>query len=388
MRALVWNGVNDLRVETVPDPELVSPKDVILRVIMSTTCGSDLHLIDGFIPTMREGDVLGHEFMGEVLEVGSEVTKVQKGDRVVVPSFISCGNCWYCQQNLYSLCDNTNPNAELQEPLLGYPTAGIYGYTHAFGGYAGSHADYIRVPHAEVDCFSVPEELTDEQALFLSDAAPTGYMGADFCNIHPGDTVAVWGAGGVGLMATQSAYLLGAERVIVIDRLPERLKMAKEHAGAETLDYTKDNILEALRELTGGRGPDACIDAVGMEAHGTGVGYAYDRVKQALRLETDRGTALREAILACRKGGTLSILGVYGLMDKFPLGAMINKGLTVRTAQQHGQAYVPRLLDHAVKGELDASYLATHTFSLEDAPRGYEMFKNKEGGCVRAVFIP
>ncbi len=388
MRALVWNGINDLRVETVPDPELVNPKDVILRVIMSTTCGSDLHLIDGFIPSMREGDVIGHEFMGEVVEVGSEVKRIKKGDRVVVPSFVSCGSCWYCQQNLYSLCDNTNPNAELQEPLLGYPTAGIYGYTHAFGGYAGSHADYIRVPHADVDCFTVPEGLRDEQALFMSDAGPTGYMGADFCNIHPGDTVAVWGAGGVGLMAMQSAYLLGAERVIAIDRLPERLNMAKEHAGAETLDYTKESVLEALRELTGGRGPDACIDAVGMEAHGTGVGYAYDRVKQALRLETDRGTALREAILACRKGGTLSILGVYGLMDKFPLGAIINKGLTVRTAQQHGQAYVPRLLDHAVKGELDASYLATHTFSLEDAPRGYEMFKNKEDGCVRAVFVP
>ncbi len=388
MRALVWNGINDLRVETVPDPEIVNPKDVILKVIMSTTCGSDLHLIDGLIPTMREGDIIGHEFMGEVIEVGSEVKKVQKGDRVVVPSFVSCGSCWYCQQNLYSLCDNTNPNAELQEPLLGYPTAGIYGYTHAFGGYAGSHADYIRVPHADVDCFAVPESLTNEQALFLSDAGPTGYMGADFCNIHPGDTVAVWGAGGVGLMAMRSAYLLGAERVIAIDRLPERLKMAKKHAGAETLDYTKDNVVEALREMTGGRGPDSCIDAVGMEAHGTGVGYAYDRVKQALRLETDRGTALREAILACRKGGTLSILGVYGLMDKFPLGAIINKGLTVRTAQQHGQAYLPRLLEHAVKGELDASYLATHTFSLEDAPRGYEMFKNKEDECVRAVFVP
>ena len=388
MRALVWNGVNDLRVETVPDPEIVSPKDVILKVLLSTTCGSDLHFIDGFIPTMREGDVIGHEFMGEVLEVGSEVKGVKKGDRVVVPSFISCGNCWYCQQNLYSLCDNTNPNAELQEPLLGYPTAGIYGYTHAFGGYAGSHAEYIRVPHADVDCFKVPESLTNEQALFLSDAGPTGYMGADFCNIHPGDTVAVWGAGGVGLMAMRSAYLMGAARVIAIDRLPERLKMAKDHAGAETLDYTQVGVLETLRELTGGRGPDSCIDAVGMEAHGTGVGYAYDRVKQALRLETDRGTALREAILACRKGGTLSIVGVYGLMDKFPLGAMINKGLTVRTAQQHGQAYLPRLLEHAVKGELDASYLATHTFSLEDAPRGYEMFKNKEDGCVRAVFIP
>jgi threonine dehydrogenase-like Zn-dependent dehydrogenase len=388
MRALCWNGVNDLRVETVPDPEILNPRDVILRVTMSTTCGSDLHFIDGYLPTMREGDIIGHEFMGEVVEVGPEVRRVKQGDRVVVPSFIVCGSCWYCQHDLYSLCDNTNPKAELQEPLLGYPTAGIYGYTHAFGGYAGAHAQYVRVPFADNDCFKVPEGVPDEQALFLSDAAPTGYMGADFCNIQPGDTVAVWGAGGVGLMAMRSAYLLGAERVIAIDRLPERLHMAREKAGAETLDYTKVNVLEALKEMTGGRGPDGCIDAVGMEAHGTGVGYGYDRVKQALRLQTDRGTALREAILACRKGGTLAILGVYGVMDKFPIGVVINKGLTVRAAQQHGQAYLPRLLEHAAKGELDPSYLATHRFSLEDAPRGYEMFKHKEDGCVRAVFVP
>ena len=388
MRALVWNGANDLRVETVPDPELVNPKDVILKVSLSTTCGSDLHLIDGFIPTMREGDILGHEFMGEVLEVGSGVERVKKGDRVVVPSFVSCGNCWYCGQNLFSLCDNTNPNPELQEPLFGYPTAGIYGYTHAFGGYAGSHAEYIRVPHADVGCFTVPDGLSDEQALFMSDAGPTGFMGADFCNIHPGDTVAVWGAGGVGLMAMQSAYLLGAERVVAIDRFPERLELARVHAGAETIDYSQENVLERLKDITGGRGPDSCIDAVGMEAHGTGVGYAYDRVKQALRLETDRGTALREAVLACRKGGTVSILGVYGVMDKFPIGTIINKGLTVRAAQQHGQAYVPRLLEHAVRGELDPTYLVTHRFSLEDAPRGYELFKTKEDGCVRSVFKP
>lgn len=388
MRALCWNGVNDLRVETVPDPEILNPRDVILRVTMSTTCGSDLHFIDGYLPTMRAGDIIGHEFMGEVVEVGPEVKRVKQGERVVVPSFIACGGCWYCQHDLYSLCDNTNPKAELQEPLLGYPTAGIYGYTHAFGGYAGAHAQYVRVPFADNNCFKVPEGVPDEQALFLSDAAPTGYMGADFCNIQPGDTVAVWGAGGVGLMAMRSAYLLGAERVIAIDRLSERLHLAREKAGAETLDYTKVNVLEALKELTGGRGPDGCIDAVGMEAHGTGVGYGYDRAKQALRLQTDRGTALREAILACRKGGTLAILGVYGVMDKFPIGVIINKDLTVRAAQQHGQAYLPRLLEHAAKGELDPSHLATHRFSLEDAPRGYEMFKHKEDGCVRAVFVP
>ena len=389
MRALCWNGVNDLRVETVPDPRIINPHDAILRVTMSTTCGSDLHFIDGYLPTMREGDVIGHEFMGEVLEVGPEVKKVKKGERVVVPSFIVCGQCWYCQHDLFSLCDNTNPKAELQEPLFGYPTAGIYGYTHAFGGYAGAHAQYVRVPFADNDCFTVPEGLPDEQALFLSDAAPTGYMGADFCNIQPGDIVAVWGCGGVGLMAQQSAYLLGAERVIAIDRFPERLQMAREHAHAETIDYTDvESVLETLKEMTGGRGPDACIDAVGMEAHGTGLQYAYDKAKQLLHLHTDRGEALRQAILACRKGGTLSILGVYGLMDKFPIGTIINKGLTVRAAQQHGQKYVPRLLEHAMRGELDPSYLVTHRFSLEDAPRGYEMFKKKEDGCVRVVFTP
>src|SRR3954452_1289131 len=389
MRALCWNGINDLRVGTVPDPAIVNPHDAILRVSMSTTCGSDLHFIDGYIPTMREGDVIGHEFMGEVVDVGREVKKVKKGDRVVVPSFICCGECWYCQHDLWSLCDNTNPNAEMQEPMFGYSTAGIYGYTHAFGGYAGSHAQYIRVPHADNDCFHVPEGLRDEQVLFLSDAAPTGYMGADFCNLKGGETVAVWGCGGVGLMAQRSAYLLGAARVIAIDRFPERLSMAREKVGSETINYTEvESITETLKEMTGGRGPDACIDAVGMEAHGTGFGYQYDRVKQALRLHTDRGEALREAITACRKGGTLSILGVYGLMDKFPIGSIMNKGLTVRSAQQHGQKYMPRLLEHAAKGELDPSFLATHRFSLEDGPRGYAMFKHKEDGCVRSVFAP
>jgi threonine dehydrogenase-like Zn-dependent dehydrogenase len=389
MRALCWNGVNDLRVETVPDPEVLNPRDVILKVKLSTTCGSDLHFIDGYIPTMREGDVIGHEFMGEIVDVGKEVKKVKKGDRVVVPSFICCGSCWYCRHDLYSLCDNTNPKGELQEPVFGYPTAGIYGYTHAFGGYAGSHAEYVRVPHADVDCFKVPDGVRDETALFLSDAGPTGYMGADFCDIKRGDTVAVWGCGGVGLMAQRSAFLLGAERVIGIDRFPERLKLAEEKVGSETINYAEvDSVIDTLKEMTGGRGPDACIDAVGMEAHGTGPAYLYDRVKQAMYMESDRGQALREAITACRKGGVLSILGVYGVMDKFPIGTIMNKGLTVRTAQQHGQKYLPRLLEHARKGELDPSFLVTHRFSLEDSPRGYEMFKHKEDGCVRSVFVP
>jgi threonine dehydrogenase-like Zn-dependent dehydrogenase len=389
MRALCWNGINDLRVETVPDPAIANPHDVVLRVTATTTCGSDLHLIDGYIPTMREGDILGHEFMGEVVEVGPEVRRVGVGDRVVVPSFIGCGSCWYCEHDLWSLCDNTNPNPELQQPLLGYPTAGIYGYTHAFGGYAGSHAQFIRVPHADHGCFRVPDGLSDDTALFMSDAAPTGYMGADLADIAPGDVVAVWGCGAVGLMAQQAARLMGAERVIAIDRLPERLAMAREHAGAEVLDYTQvDSVVEALQELTGGRGPDRCIEAVGMEAHGSGLGYAYDRVKQAMRLSTDRAEPLRQAAMACRKGGTLSVVGVYGLVDKFPFGMIMNKGLTLRAAQQHGQHYVPRLLEHAVAGELDPAYLVTHRLPLEDGPRGYELFKHKRDGCVRVVFTP
>ena len=389
MRALVWNGINDLRVETVPDPAIVNPHDAIVRVTASTTCGSDLHFIDGYIPGMREGDVIGHEFMGEVVEVGAEVTKAKPGDRVVVPSFICCGSCWFCGHELWSLCDNTNPNHELQEPIMGYPTGGIYGYTHAFGGYAGSHAEYIRVPHADNDCFPVPDGLTDEQVLFFSDAGPTGYMGADFCDIQPGETVAVWGCGGVGLLAIHSAYLMGAGRVIAIDRYPERLQLARERAGAETIDYTAvDSVVETLRELTGGRGPDSCIECVGMEAHGTGFDYVYDRAKQMLHLHSDRATPLREAIVACRKGGVLSVMGVWGLIDKFPLGVIMNKGLTVRSAQQHGQRYVPKLLEHAQRGDLDTSYLVTHTMSLEDSPRGYELFKKKQDGCVRVVFRP
>ena len=389
MRALCWEGTNDLRVEDVPDPEIVNPRDVVLEVTKTTACGSDLHFIDGFLPTMREGDVIGHEFMGEVAEVGRKVDSVEAGDRVVVPSFVGCGSCAFCQTDQWSLCDNTNPNPELQEPVLGYSTAGIYGYTHAFGGYAGSHAEYVRVPHADENCFHVPEGLDDEQALFASDAWATGYMGADFCDIDPGDTVAVWGCGGVGLMAQQSAALMGAERVIGIDRFPERLRMARNEAGSETIDYTAvDSVVDTLKSMTGGRGPDACIDAVGMEAHGTGAMHAYDRAKQTLRLHTDRGEALRQAIVACRKGGTLSILGVYGVMDKFPVGVVMNKGLTVHTAQQHGQRYVPELLEHVSEGRMDPSHLATHEFSLEEAPRGYDLFKEKADGCVRPVFTP
>jgi threonine dehydrogenase-like Zn-dependent dehydrogenase len=389
MRALCWMGVNDLQVNTVPDARIVNRHDVVLKVRLTTTCGSDLHLIDGYIPTMREGDVIGHEYMGEVVEVGPEATTFKVGDRVVVPSFLGCGACWYCEHDLYSLCDNTHPKPELAEPALGYPPAAIPGYSHAFSGLAGSHAEYIRVPHGDVNCFHVPEDVTDEQALFLSDSVPTGWTAADFCDITEGDTIAVWGCGAVGLMAQRSALLQGAGRVIAIDRLPERLALAREKIGAETIDYSaSDSVLEELREMTGGRGPDACIEAVGMEAHGTGPQYAYDRVKQALHLHTDRGSALREAAMAVRKGGILSVVGIYGVIDKFPFGVLTNKGITMRTSQQPGQRYMGRMLEHVQAGDLDPSFLITHRMPLEDAARGYEMFKKKQDGCLRAAFTP
>jgi threonine dehydrogenase-like Zn-dependent dehydrogenase len=381
-------GINDLQVQTVPDARIVNPHDVVLKVRLTTTCGSDLHLLGGYIPTMREGDVIGHEYMGEVVEVGPETTKRKVGDVVVVPSFLGCGQCWYCDHDLWSLCDDTHPKPELVEPVLGYAPAAIPGYSHAFSGLAGSHAEFIRVPFGDVNCFPVPEGITDEQALFLSDSVPTGWTGADFCDITPGDTVAVWGCGAVGLMAQRSAQIMGA-RVIAIDRLPERLALAREKNGVDTIDYEEsDSVLEELRELTGGRGPDACIEAVGMEAHGTGPQYALDRAKQALHLQTDRGSALREAMMAVRKGGVLSVMGVYGLVDKFPFGMLTNKGITVRTAQQPGQRYMPEMMASVQSGELDPSYLVTHRMSLEDSPRGYELFKNKEDKCLRAVFAP
>jgi threonine dehydrogenase-like Zn-dependent dehydrogenase len=389
VRALCWTGVNQLSVETVDDPVIVNPHDAIIEVSVTTTCGSDLHFLSGYLPGMREGDVIGHEFMGRVVEVGAEVAATSVGTRVVVPSFIACNNCWYCDHEQYSLCDTTNPNADLQRPLLGYPTGGIYGYTHPFGGYQGSHARYIRVPFADQNCFTVPDGVTDEQALFASDAVPTGYMGADFCSITGGETVAVWGAGGVGLMAARSAQLMGAGRVIVVDRIPERLAMAREEFGADTVDYSAtDSVTDEIREMTGGRGPDAVIEAVGMEGHGTGVGQVYDKAKQALRLESDRATALREAIRTVRKGGIVSVLGVYGVTDKFPMGLVMNKGLTLRSAQQHGQRYVPTLLDHMQSGELDPTFLITHDMSLEESPAGYAIFKEKKDNCVRAIFRP
>ena len=389
MRALVWNGINDLRVETVPDPKILNPHDAILRIRLSTTCGSDLHLLGGYVPGMVPGDIIGHEFMGEVVETGPSVKKLNVGDRVIGISVIGCGGCWYCQNQLWSLCDNTNPKPEMTQPFWGDHIAGVFGYSHSVGGYAGSHAEYLRVPFADNGCFRVPDELTNEQALFVSDAFPTGYMGAHLAGIKGGEIVAVWGCGGVGQMAIRSAYLLGAERVIAIDRFSDRLQAAAEMAGATTINYEEADVIETLRDLTGGRGPDCCIEAVGMEAHGTGPDYWYDKAKQSLRLETGRSRALREAIFACRKGGTVAVLGVFvGFIDKFPMGALMNKGLTLRASQQHGQRYAQQLFDHIRGGEADPSYLVTHRMPLEDAPKGYELFRKKEDNCMRAVFAP
>lgn len=389
MRALTWQGPNMLQVDTVPDPEIVNPKDVILRVIMSSVCGSDLHLVDGYVPTMHPGDILGHEFLGEVVETGSALTRFSKGDRVIAISIIGCGECSHCQASNFNCCDNSNPNSPETEIAYGYTCSGIFGYSHAFGGYAGSHATYIRVPYAEVNLFKVPEGVSNEQAVFVSDAVPTGYFGADQADIQQGDTVAVWGCGGVGQMAIRSAYLMGAERVIAIDRFPDRLALAEQKAGAITINYETTDVHEALLELTGGRGPDRCIDAVGMEAHGTGIEQAYDKVKQQLRLHTERGVALRQAIHSCRKAGTVSVLGVYGgLMDKFPMGAIVNKALTLRSGQQPGQRYAERIFQHILDGEMDPSYLLTHPMDLEQSPQGYKLFKHKTEQCMRAVFMP
>jgi threonine dehydrogenase-like Zn-dependent dehydrogenase len=389
MRALCWMGVNDLQVQTVPDPQLVNPHDAILKVRLTTTCGSDLHLLGGYIPAMRAGDILGHEFMGEVAEVGPAVRRHKPGDRVVVCSFISCGRCWYCEQQLYSLCDNGNPNPAITEALWGYSPGGCFGYSHALGGFAGSHADYVRVPFADQGAFRIPDEVDDMTALFASDAAATGWTGADQIGVRPGDVVAVWGAGAVGQLAARAAMLKGAERVLVIDRLPERLAQAEEIIGAETIDYGVDRVAAELRERTGGRGPDICIEAVGMEADSPGPHYLYDQVKQQLRLQTDRAIAVREAIHACRKGGGVFVLGVYaGLVDKFPLGAVMNKGLTLKGAQMHGQRYIPEILGLMARGEVKTAHLATHVMPLADGPEGYRKFKSKEDGCVRAVFKP
>jgi threonine dehydrogenase-like Zn-dependent dehydrogenase len=388
MKALCWHGANDVRVDNVPDPTIINPRDAIVKITSTAICGSDLHLYNGFIPTMQSGDIMGHEFMGEVVELGSQVKNLKKGDRVVIPFTISCGSCFFCNQDLWSLCDNSNPNAGLAEKMFGHSPAGLFGYSHLTGGYAGGQAEYVRVPFADVGPLKIPDGLSDEQVLFLTDIFPTGYMAAENCDIKPGDTVAVWGCGPVGQFAIRSAFMLGADRVIAIDRIPERLQMAAA-AKAEIINYEEMDAGEAVTEMTGGRGPDACIDAVGMEAHGTGLDALYDKAKQAVRLESDRPTALRQVILACRKGGTVSIPGVYGgFVDKVPLGAAFNKGLTLKMGQTHVHRYLRPLLDRVQKGEIDPSFVITHRMKLDQAPDAYEIFKNKKDNCIKVVLKP
>jgi threonine dehydrogenase-like Zn-dependent dehydrogenase len=389
MRANCWHGRHNVQVDEVPDPTIVNPHDAVVRVTSTAICGSDLHLYNGFIPTMRNGDVLGHEFMGEVMEIGPEVKQVKVGDRVVVPFPIACGRCTMCQRSLYSLCENTNPNAWMAEKMWGFSPAGIFGYSHMLGGYPGGQAEYARVPFADTNHVKVPSGLSDEQVLFLSDIFPTGYMAAENCGIQPGDVVAVWGCGPVGQFAIKSAFLLGAERVIAIDRFPYRLRMAREKGGAETINYEEVDIYEALKDMTGGRGPDACIDAVGMEGHAPGPVGAYDRVKTVMMQETDRPVALRQAILACRNGGTVSVAGVYGgFIDKFPMGAVVNRALTIKSGQTHVQRYMKPLLERIEKGEIDPSFVITHRMNLKDAPEGYDVFMNKEEECMKIVLKP
>ena len=387
MKATVWKGIQKLEVQEVPDPTILNQGDCIVRITSTAICGSDLHLYNGFLPMMEPGDILGHEFMGEVVEVGKNVKKLKVGDRVVVPFPIACGACNACKAQAYSLCENSNPNAYIAEKMLGHTAAGIFGYSHLTGGFAGGQAEYARVPFADVGPLKVPQELTDEQALFLSDILPTGYMGAEMCGIKPGDTVAVWGCGPVGQFAIASAYLLGAERVIAIDRFEYRLKMAREKAGAITLNYTEvDSVADVLKDLTAGRGPDHCIDAVGVEGHTHGVAYLHDRAKQMLRMQADRPIALREAIYSCANGGTVSVIGVYaGLIDKFPMNAVKNRSLTIKTGQCHVHRYMKPLLERIQKGEIDPTFIITHRMPLSQAAEGYKIFNDKQDNCEKIV---
>jgi threonine dehydrogenase-like Zn-dependent dehydrogenase len=389
MKAVCWFGKKDVRVEDVPDPKIVNPHDAIVRVTLTAICGSDLHLYNHYVPTMMKGDVLGHEFMGEVVEVGAEVKMLRPGDRVLVPFAIACGRCFFCQNRQWSLCDNTNPNAWMLEALYGFAGAGLFGYSHLYGGYAGGQAEYVRVPFADVGPVKV-NGLPDESLLFLTDIFPTGYMAAENCDIKPGDTVAVWGAGPVGMFAMKSAWMLGAERVIAIDRFRYRLDFAARHCRVETVNYEEvDDVYDTLKEMTGGRGPDCCIDAVGLEAHGKTIDAWYDRVKQAVRLEMDRAHALRQALHCCRKGGTVSIPGVYGgFIDKIPFGAAFAKGLTLKMGQTHVHNYMRPLLQRVERGEIDPSFLITHRATLADAPEMYETFGKKQDECIKVVMRP
>ena len=389
MKAVCWNGVTDVSVEEVPDPKLLNPRDAIVRISSTAICGSDLHLYNGYIPTMKKGDILGHEFMGEVVEVGRQVKNLAPGDRVVVPFPIACGNCFFCQHELWALCDNSNPNASLAESMYGHSPAGIFGYSHLLGGYAGGQAEYVRVPFADIGPFKIENGFRDEQVLFLTDIFPTGYMAAENGNIQPGDTVAIWGCGPVGQFAIQSAWMFNPARVIAIDRFSERLQMAEKYGRAEVINYEGIDVVETLKQMTGGMGPDVCIDAVGLEAHKVGLEGFYDRAKQSVRIETDRPHVLREAIQACRKGGTVSLAGVYGgFIDTVPMGAAFNKGLTLKMGQTHVHRYLRPLFERIEAGEVDPSFVVTHMFSLEEAPQAYEIFKHKEDGCVKVVMKP
>jgi threonine dehydrogenase-like Zn-dependent dehydrogenase len=390
MRALTWHGKHDVRVDTVPDPKIVNPRDAILKITSTAICGSDLHLYDHTIPTMKAGDVLGHEFMGEVVEVGPGNSKLKVGQRVVVPFVIACGQCYFCQQQQFAACDNSNPaeTADMSETLYGYPMTGAFGYSHLTGGYAGGQAEYVRVPYSDIGPIVIPDGIEDEKVLFLSDILPTGWMAADNCDIKPTDTVAVWGCGPVGLFAVQSAFALGAHRVIAIDHYPHRLDLAKS-MGAEVINFEEVNVREALVEMTGGIGPDACIDAVGMESHGFTLDSVMDKVKSAVKLVTDQTHGLRQVIIACRKGGKVSIPGVYGgVTDKFPIGALMEKGLSIKSGQTHVQKYMPQLLKLIMDGKLDTTFLISHRMSLEDAPTGYKMFKEQQNKVTKVVLKP
>lgn len=389
MKALCWYGQNDVRVETVPDPTILNPRDAILKVTSTAICGSDLHLYDGFIPMMKAGDILGHEFMGEVVEVGSEVTDLKVGDRVVVPFTIACGRCWFCEKQMWSLCDNSNPNAKLCEEMYGASGSALFGYSHVYGGYAGGQAEYVRVPFADIGPYKVPDHITDDQALFLSDIFPTGYQAAENGRIQNGDVVAVWGCGPVGQFCIQSAWMFGAERVIAIDQVPERLAMAAKQGRAETIDFSQTNVLEELKQMTGGRGPDVCIDAVGTEAHGLSPDAIMDKALQLARMESDRPHVLREMMMACRKGGHLSIPGVYGgVIDKVNFGAAFAKGLTFKMGQTHVHRYMAPLMEKIEKHKIDPAFVITHHMPLADAPKAYEIFKEKQDGCIKVVLKP
>lgn len=389
MKALCWHGTGDVQIDNVPDPKIEHPRDAIIKITASGICGSDLHLLNGFVPTMEKGDILGHEPMGIVVEVGSAITSLKKGDRVVVPFTIACGECYFCKKSLFSCCDVSNPNAEMARKAMGHSPSGLFGFSHMLGGFPGGQAEYLRVPYADVGPIKIESGLPDEKVLFLSDIFPTGYMAAENCGIEPGDTVAVWGCGPVAQFAIQSAWMLGAGRVIAIDDVPERLEMARIHGKAETIDFSKQNVYDLLQQMTQGRGPDRCIDAVGCESHGAGaLDGVTDKVKAAVTLASDRTHAVEETIRCCRKGGTISVPGAYLGAPKISLGAFMNKGLTMKTGQTHMQRYLKPLLAKIEKGEIDPSVVITHRVQLADAPEAYKKFRDKQDGCIKVVLKP